>query len=507
MDYNKCMSNSLKRGYIGFSDGIKKSKTERKTAQMAMIFFPILAIGILILLQLAFSSADSNVQIDLIAVLGLITIAFILISAYKAINRVDGYMIFMALSFIFMFGEQELFLLGIKMDDMWIYRRFLKSDTIYITGFFTLYTYLVMNIGYSLTLHKRVRKINIPNENSDIRSRKLLMKSGIVISLAVLYPTVQILIQNIVLSVTMGYGERVYGTVQNGEIGSDTIMLVLASLMIPALLAMFIGKNKNSKWPWIPIVVYCSLYMLSGSRINIFCMLCGIFYAYFLVHKSLTKRTFITLLLAGFVIALMFSFVSHWRSNFESDNKEVITQIIEDNPIIAIVKEMGFTSCATGAVIEHCPSDKPYLYGQSYLSGLIYVLPNAINGNYYVKTPEVDSEFKDFITPHSGIGSSFIAEGYYNFGPFSVILFFIYGYLIGVFCNNLERSVNRNDYPKIFLYIGIFCIFILYVRSDTRTFFRFFLWGYVPIYLYCKFLSSSKEKSLLDKHKIKQFLY
>lgn len=492
------MSDSLTQGLSEFPYNINNWKMRRKTAQMAMIFFPILAIGILMLLQLAFTTADSNVQINLIAVLSIITIAFILISAYKAINRVDGYMIFMALSYIFMFGEQVLFLLGIKTDDMWIYRGLLRKDTIYSLGFLTLYTYLVMHIGYSLTIHKRVEKVIIPDEYSDIKSRDLLRKAGIVISILVLYPTVNNLIQNIILNMTMGYGERIYGTVQNGEIGADTILGIMAQLMIPALIAMFIGKKKDAKWPWIPIALYCGLYMLSGSRINIFCMLCGILYAHFLVHTSLTKRTLVIVIVVGFTIATLFSFVSHWRGNIQSDSKDIMTELVEDNPLIEIVTEMGFTSCATGVVIEHCPSDKPHLYGQSYWCGLLYILPNAVTGNYYVKTPEVDSEFKYYLTTFSGIGSSFIAEGFYNFGWFSLILFFIYGYLLGKLCCNLELNVNRCNFPKIFLYVGMFCIIILYVRSDTRTFFRYFVWNYVPIYLYCKFIKFSKTSSKKD---------
>ncbi len=487
------MRESIVQGQLDYQKQIELLKTKRKFSQAKMIFFQFFSIAILMLLELAFSSADSDIQIKLIAILGLVIITYILTSSYSAIKRIDGYMIFMVLSFFFMFGEQELVLLGIKMDNMWIYQGYLRHDTIYSLGFFTLYTYLLMHLGYSLTLHRRVNIIYIPDKDSDISSRKQLMKAGIVISLVVLYPTVRILIQNIILNMTMGYGERIYGTVQSGEIGTDTIMGILASLMIPALLAMFIG-GQDSKWPWIPIAVYCGLYMFSGSRINVFCMLCGILYAHFLVHSKLSKRKFLTVLLVGFSIATLFSFVSHWRNNIDSSNKEIMSQLVENNPVFEIVKEMGFTSCATGAVLQHCPSDKPHLYGQSYLCGLIYILPNAITGNYYVKTPEVDSEFKDFITPHSGIGSSFIAEGYYNFGWFSLILFLFYGYLIGVFCNKLERSVNRCDFPKIFIYIGIFCIFILYVRSDTRTFFRYLVWDYVPIYLFCKLISSRKVR-------------
>jgi hypothetical protein len=479
-------------------DSVNKCMKRRKNVQTRMFVFSIMAIAVLMILQLLFSSANSATQISLIAVLGIIITTFILTSSFNAIKRIDGYMIFMALSFVFMFGEQLLFLLGIKMDDMWIYQRLIRHDTIYSLGFLTLYTYLLMHIGYSLTLHKRVCKVNIPDDNFDIRSRKTLMKAGIVISLAVLYPTVRNLIENIVLNMTMGYGERIYGTVQNGEIGADTILGVLANLMIPALLAMFIGKKKDSKWPWIPIAVYLALYMLSGSRINVFCMLCGILYANFLVHSSLTKRKLVIVLVVGFSIATLFSFVSHWRSNITSSGDEIMTQLIEDNPVFEIVKEMGFTSCATGAVIEHCPSDKPHLYGRSYLSGLIYILPNAITGNYYVKTPEVDSGFKDYINPLSGIGSSFIAEGYYNFGWWSLLLFTFYGYLLGVLCNKLERSVNLRNYPKIFLLIGIFCIVILYVRSDTRTFFRYLVWNYVPIYLYCKIIAT-KRKAVIDE--------
>ena len=479
-----------------FTNNMSKCQVKMNVGelQLRVIIIDILLIGLLMLMQQLFSTIEPNNQIGLVAVLGLNLTAYILIVSFNVIKRIDGYMIFMALSFVFMFGEQELFLLGIKMEDMWIYRKYLRYDTIYITGFFTLYTYLVMHIGYSLTLYKRVIKVNIPAENLDIRSRQLLMKAGIIIAILVLYPTVDDLIQNIILTMTMGYGERIYGTVQNGEVGTDTIMGILTGLMIPALLAMFIGKKKDSNWPWVLIFIYCGLYMLSGSRLKIFCLLCGIMYAYFLVHSSLTKRKIISVFLAIFAIGTLFSFVSQKRGDIDSDSKDIIVQLVDNNPVIAIFKEMGFTACATGAVLEHCPSDKPYLYGKSYLSGLVYTLPNAFTGNYYVKTPEVDSQFKDYITPGSGIGSSFIAEGYYNFGWLSLLLFFVYGYLFGVYCNKLERVVNACDFPKIFLYIGLFCIIIFYVRSDTRTFFRNFIWYYVPIYLYCKVLKSRRSK-------------
>lgn len=463
-------------------------------AQARIIFIDILFVAFLLLMQLLFSSADSDTQLVLTAVLAIMVISFILISSFSALKRIDCYMIFMSLSFFFMFGEQLLYLFGIRVDEMWIYRGLLRQDTIYVTAFFTLYTYLVMHLGYSLVLHKRVSKVNLPDENADMGSRKRLMKAGIVVALIAIVPTAYYLGRKIFLSIILGYGEMLNEMNINGEGGIDTLVVILSSFMIPALLSMFIAKNKESRWPWVLIAVYVIAYMLSGSRIDSFCLMCGILYANILVHSKLTKKSFVTILVVGVSIAVVFSFVSHSRNNQESTNKEVASQLVEENPVTEILKEMGFTFCATGVVIEHCPSDKPFLYGQSYLSGLLYALPNAITGSYYTKTPEVDSGFKDYISTGGGIGSSFIAEGYYNFGWYSILLFLLYGYMGGVLCCKLERSVNRCNYSKIFLYIGIFCIVVLYVRSDTRTFFRHLVWTYAPIYLYSKANNKSRRK-------------
>jgi len=421
----------------------------KRTAQARIIFVDLLLVAFLLLTQLLFSSADSDTQLVLSAVLSIIVMAFILISSFGVLKRIDCFMIFMSLSFLFMFGEQLLYLFGVKVDEMWIYRGLLRKETIYITAFFTLYTYLVMHLGYTLVLHKRVAKLILPDENADLKSRKRLMKAGIIVAIISLVPTSYYLGRKIFLSIILGYGEMLNEMNISGEGGIDTLVVVLSSFMIPALLSMFIAKNKGSKWPWVLVAIYVGVYMLSGSRIDSFCLMCGILYANILVHSKLTKKSLVTILVVGVSIALVFSFVSHSRNSQESSNKEVVSQLVDNNPITEILKEMGFTFCATGVVIEHCPSDKPFLYGQSYLSGLLYALPNAITGNYYTKTPEVDSGFKDYISTGGGIGSSFIAEGYYNFGWFSILLFLLYGYLGGgYYVTNWKEMLSSAIIPR-----------------------------------------------------------
>ncbi len=453
----------------------------------------IIAMPILVILELFFLSADSNSQIKLIALLGVSTISYILFSSFLLLRRIDGYMIFMVLSFIFMFGEQLIYLFGIQIEDMWLYRGLLRKESIYETGFLTLYSYLFMHLGYLMSMRMRVKKVLLPDDSSDWRSRKLLMKAGISIAIIVFIPTMYVLIQRIILNIAMGYAEGLNSTTLNGNIGADTFIVILSGMMIPALLAMFIAKKRRAKWPVFFIIVYITLYMLSGSRMNAFCLVCGLLYAYFLLFSKMTKKKFVFIILLGITIAAFFSFVSHSRGSSDT-NQEVLSQMIEDNPIILILKEAGFTSCATGVVVEHCPNDKPYLYGKSYLSGLLYMLPNTITGNYYTKVSDVDTEFSDYISNGGGIGSSFIAEGYYNFGWFSLILFLLYGYFWGILCDRIERSVNSCNYPKIFLYIGMLCIVVLYIRSDTRTFFRNLVWTYLPIYLFCKIKQRSSKK-------------
>ena len=79
------------------------------------------------------------------------------------------------------------------------------------------------------------------------------------------------------------------------------------------------------------------------------------------------------------------------------------------------------------------------------------------------------------------LGSSFIAEAYFNFGPYSVVLFFLYGVCIAMLQNAVERSYEKGSYGTLFACCASFMLMSFYIRSDVRTFPRYFIWNALPI--------------------------
>ena len=117
-----------------------------------------------------------------------------------------------------------------------------------------------------------------------------------------------------------------------------------------------------------------------------------------------------------------------------------------------------------------------------------------MTNNYYALVKSTDEVFKGFINTYgSGIGSSYIAEAYWNFGYFCLIVMFIFGLLLGRLNVSLNKAMSNRDYIKIFMFMYIFVCIAFYVRSDTRTFYRNFVWFCLPlVFVYKTFMPKRK---------------
>ena len=484
---------------LGYSEGenISMGKNRNNIAlRLFFILLMLLALTISLWMTADIHNLESNIYV--VTTLAILIIGFILYSTYNYTKRLDCYMIFMSLSFIFMFGQHLLLLMQMPVENMWLTGRTISNKAIVNTSYFTIVVYILMHMGYIVSIERRPRMLNLPNPMRAKQSRGSLMHMGLIVFCVVLLPTLYIMYRNMITTFVLGYAARLE---EYQESGVSNLPSILAGYMTPALVAMFVAKQKKTIWPIVLIAIYLVLYVLSGSRLGAFCLLCGVFYANFVIHANFNKKTVVFMLIAAFFLAFVFSFISHWRDS-ELGSENIITTLWKNNPVTEILNETGYTFMATAAVFEHCPSSEPFLYGKSYWSGIAYILPNGMTDGYYLKTPDVDRVFSPYITNYGGIGSSFIAEAFYNFGYLSLPLFLIFGFLFGILSLKIENSVLRENYPKIFFYIGIFCVIIFYVRSDTRTFFRNFMWEYVPMYLYCKItdnIHAKRQKLLLHK--------
>ncbi len=481
------------------------SLSKRQVAGVLLNAFLLVA---LFFTEMIFERYSEEFQIKLVAYMGILVLIVSLIIARTVRHKYDCYCILLGLIFIFMFGQHCLYLFGVAPDNMTLLSGRISSGALYDTGFLVLKSILLLNLGYLLTCRIALETAQSKSESmvleNEDTNRVGLYDSGIIFFVVSLVPTLIVLGKNIFLTFTVGYGERMLNSAYRTS-GIQNIAGIISGFMVPALLALFIARERGKKWPIFAMIVYLVLYTMSGSRINTMVLLVGTLYIQSNLFTKLNFRKIIKYGALLIVVVLMFSVISTARSNVqESENitqvlKESFDDTVENSIVVSVLQEAGYTFCATATVVDNCPSNESYMYGKSYLSAVAYILPNGLTGNYYGKVGSTDEVFSGYLTLYgSGMGSSFIAEAYWNFGQFSLLLMFVFGLLLGRLSVGIDYAIFRRDFKKIFIYTYVFVTIAFYVRSDTRTFLRNFVWFCLPMVL----VASYRIKKILDERRM-----
>lgn len=460
--------------------------------------------AVLYIVRSVFENSDKDIQIIMIAICGIFVIVQTLLLVDRLKHGFDCYSILIVMIAVFMFGQHILFMIGSYPKDMMLLRDRVSKEAYYDAGFLVLYSIILMNIGYIFTCKSMnnvfLREKNAEFEGKNEDGRKIVYSTGKIFFLISVVPTCITLLRNIYLTFTVGYGSRIVDASYQLS-GVNNIIGVLASLMIPSLFALFIGKKPGEKFAVIVLSVYLILYTLSGSRINTVILLVGVLYIQSRMFTRLNLRKILKYSLMGMVLLLVLSTVSVARNSINSSLGkssvilDSIEEVVDNNIIVSAVAEAGYTFSATAVVVDNCPENVEYNNGKSYLRALAYIVPNELTGNYYAKVGSVDDKFKEYLNQYgSGIGSSFIAEAYYNFGYFSLAIMPLFGILIGKLSSALDLSIIKKNYLGIFFFTYIFTTVSFYVRSETSTFFRNIIWFGLPFLVIARVLKDKYKR-------------
>lgn len=437
------------------------------------------------------SFASQNVFI--VGIAGAIYLYIVVTSALLE-RRLNFFMVFVALSFLFYFGQQTLYAFGeesyASAVSIYLRRGGITERDLFEAGLFSCQSILAMYIGYLAFKLRKFRPSRQKNIDDSALEKKALRNACLVLFWILLIPTLIDLYRNINLTMTIGYGERI----MSGE-SSSGIFNILSSMMPYVLIGLVLTKKEGERWQYILIIAYIALYTMQGSRIRTFVLIGALLIIQLSCFpwKSRVKQGAFYLAI-GVVAAIGFTLVSSVRQNVANGLpffEAVFSSFAdkgEDGFVSSLLGEAGSTIAVLAAVLRYCPSPVPFAYGASYLSGAAYVLPNALNGNVFAEQLSVDEVFAGFLTQSTGIGSSFVAEGYYNFGFFSLALFALFGIGFSWLCRTFDACVSGKKIMMVFICSAIFLIVLFYIRSDTRTFFRNAVWFVVPIYLFARVL-------------------
>lgn len=448
-----------------------------------------------------------NTQYSLVFIIALMIYSYIILSAYNRKKRVDPYIIFIIVSFFFFYGQHALVFLNVQRDDISILQGRIQDYYLIKTGYTILQCIILTYIGYVLLhINKNYTKVN--RDCKQFLEDKSLYMTAFIVFLTSIIPTILYLYSNIMITLTKGYGYRIVENSNQIESSKD-IFFLISRFMLPSLIAMYVScKKKDEKKIMLIIVLYLILYTLSGSRIESFCSLCTIIYIIVSKGNKNFKKNIFKYLIIVLLVIFVFTIISDVRSSIAT-NGDILNQLANsvnniwnDNFIFAALRETGYTYAVTACVFQYCPSSIAHLNGMSYISSIVYILPNFMTKGFTGKYVFVDDAFSSLMSSYGGIGSSFIAETYYNFGSFTFIFMIIIGMLWALLTNKIEVALDKNKAITYFNWVYLFRIFIFTVRSDMVYNFRVFFWYVLPIsiiaYIAKKICENDYHKNIIN---------
>lgn len=469
-----------------------------KTIAILSVLLAIFVVGSIYLLVDS-SFADYESKLRIVVSTSVFVYFWLLFVLYKREGRIGYFWVLLLISYPFFFGQQILHVFEISTTRTMISIDQLSNQTILDASFSVIYSVLIISFGYLLIRNN----IFTHRSNRDAFAIGLdgeaLRKACICLLVVLAIPTIIYLGSNISLSGTIGYGARI--DPNNASHGFDNIAGILAQLMPYVLLGLLITKKRGEKWQLLCLIVYYVLYMLSGSRSAVFSALPVLAYLWSSVFTTKSPRSqMATIFVAFLCIGVLFSFVSLARAYATSIVISDIGQMLsENNVVVDIFQEAGQTFVVTGALMERVPLYISQTNGITYWAGILYVLPNGITGYYYASIPSVDELVSPYLTSYGGVGSSFIAEGYLNFGPWCLLVILIFGLLIGGLANAADKGLRKGDLMILFIVASCFLAFSFFIRSDVRTFPRTFVWDILPILIIQQIIFGRLEQRKISK--------
>ena len=417
---------------------------------------------------------DSHSNI-VIVFLGAIIIHIVILSEiFMRKKKIDLFMLFVLMNFFFVFGRHMLYVLGVISYSQ-AFTKLISINSIIQASYWNIYCILAMYIGYLFVLDDFTSNSKLKTEYDSELMRKSMRITAIIFTMISIYPQIKIQLNNIEFTRVYGYAYRILEINKEASING-----VIGGFFMPSIVAWIVSRNKKEKLPIIILFSYFGVYLLTGSRITIVCTIFVLFYFY-IRKNGIGLKKIVVISIVGFFLLSVFSMLSKERNALIDRQQSVWDYILKDNVLVDSINEAGGTFRVSAVVIDHCPTEVNHAHGLTYLYSLVYIIPNSISSFFVPNIPDTDTVFSPFLIRYGGIGSSFSAEAYYNFGYLGVIALFLFGLLWGRISQKIDKAIESERVLLIFWYIQLVQAVIFTVRSDLMYRIRPLVWWTIPI--------------------------
>lgn len=284
---------------------------------------------------------------------------------------------------------------------------------------------------------------------------------------------------------------------QDVSTGLGAIPTILTNLLIPATIFILIGSKKKKKHVRLSfsiIVLYSLIMFFLGYRSHAVLPLIAYFWVWHRIINKIPKSillsvSFIILFIVFPLISMTRNLSGAYRLNFDFLFAAFFSI---DNPMVKILYEMGLSMMTVAHTIDLVPATKSFEMGSSYFYSLLTIIPNIFGGLHPAAVHGSPSGWITFaVAPKfgeigGGLGFSYLAEAYLNFGWIGGFIFLTcFGYIVGKLAVYTFKIESLSTFALVASFLSFF---LKYSRADMFSVVRPLLWysfmPFIAIYFY-----------------------
>ncbi len=237
------------------------------------------------------------------------------------------------------------------------------------------------------------------------------------------------------------------------------------------------------------VLIYAVVYFFLGSRHESTAILLATAWVW---HRQIRPISPTLLVGCGLgMVFVVFPLISATRDRSGTERASVSFLSEQfgtlESPAVGAIQEMGATMMTVAHTYELVPSSHGFEHGASYGYAVLTLFPNLFWDIHPTIASEIPGEWltwevdPEFASQGGGLGYSFIAEAYLNFGWYGVPIIMLIG---GLLWGRLVSVVNQSHSPEFAVFIATMANFVLfYARAELAVIIRNAAWYALLPYL------------------------
>jgi oligosaccharide repeat unit polymerase len=273
----------------------------------------------------------------------------------------------------------------------------------------------------------------------------------------------------------------------------------LSHFFVPGLLFLFTGSKRTLIMrcaTLFALIAYAGVLFFFGRRGHGTGVLLAALWAWHMIVRPVSLRYLV--IVALLLLFFLFPTIQITR-NIEGASRLSLLFFLNaffsiENPILMTIQEMGGSMGTIAHTIELIPSVRPFAWGSTYGFAATGIIPNLFwELHPAVEYGSLGHWLTTTVDPYlfylgGGLGYSFIAEAYANFGWIGTP--FAFG-LIGFFSARLSNwPCGKQDHAKVAVVAVCIANVLFWVRGDVSSVFRPLFYSAIIPYVVIRIIRS-----------------